>query len=256
MNRINYYDLDARGALKFSAFLRMVHIAADENATDLGVGFKQLMPLGMSFVLQRFSASAVRLPAYGEGVSIATWPAALERGTFIRKGEMCDPEGNKLIEWASLWLLFDINERKILRPAALPVQLTGIGDQGVALNPQKVDIPSGEISGESGTGMMRHSQYTHRVRYADTDTNNHMNNAVYGDLAGNAVFEARAGDILNAGTLPDGWRQLHLNYLAEARPGEEINVTACKSNKAFYVSGEVSTAENEKNRRIFTAQIQ
>lgn len=246
--RITYYDLDARGGLKFSAFLRMAHIAADENATEMGVGFAQLMPLGMSFVLQRFSAVAARLPVYNEAVFIATWPAALERGTFIRKGEMRDQDGNKLIEWASLWLLFDVNERKILRPTALPVQLTGLGDQGVALNPQKIEAP-----GENADAVTPHSAYMHTVRYADTDTNNHMNNAIYGDLAGNGVFDGTKKH--DEDTLTNGWRQLHLNYLAEVRPGEVINVTAVKANETYWVTGETNEADETKPRRIFTAQI-
>jgi medium-chain acyl-[acyl-carrier-protein] hydrolase len=235
---ISYYDLDYRGRLKFSAFLRMVHIAADFNATELGVGFLQLMPLGMSFVLQRFSAKALRLPEYSEEVLIRTWPGAIERGTFIRKGDMLDKKSQKLIEWASLWLLFDIRERKILRPSVLPVELSGLGDLGVTTNPEKIIIPNDwPIWGQP------FNQHTHTVRHADIDTNNHMNNAVYGDLVSNAA----GGGSTSPAT--SGWTQFHINYLAETRLNDEIDITARKNENETLITGDVS------GRRSFTAQV-
>ena len=59
-HRITYYDLDFRGQVKLSAILRMVHIAADVNAKELGIGFSVLHPLNISFVLQRFGLGISR----------------------------------------------------------------------------------------------------------------------------------------------------------------------------------------------------
>jgi acyl-ACP thioesterase len=229
---ITYYDLDCNGKLKFSAFLRMVHIAADENAKELGVGFADLAPRGMTFVLQRFSAIAAALPPYAEAVEINTWPAAIERGTFIRKGEMRDKKSRKLMEWASLWLLFDLNERKILRPSALHVELTGLGDMGTTVTPEKIDLPAGWPE----WGQPHHA-YAHTVRRADVDTNMHMNNSIYGDLVTSAVL------------MPSDWAQFHINYLAETRLEDEIAVTSRVSGNEILIAGEAN------NRRSFTARV-
>jgi len=238
---ISYYDLDCNGTLKFSAFLRMVHIAADINATELGVGFAQLAPLGMSFVLQRFSAQVYEaLPAYGEEVQIRTWPASIERGTFIRKGEMLDKKSRKRLEWASLWLLFDLNERKILRPAALPVDfaLMGLGDQGTTVVPEKVDIPADWLAWEQP-----HNAYTHTVRYAEVDTNKHVNNAVYGDWAANAAAHPSEEAAFR-------WQAFHINYLAETRLNDEIAVTSRKGD-----NGDILIVGESGARRSFTARV-
>lgn len=234
--RINYYDLDCHGKLKFSAFLRLVHIAADVNATALGVGFTDLMPRNMSFVLQRFSAKAARLPEYGEEVILRTWPAAIERGTFIRKGDIHDKKGQKQLEWASLWLLFDINERKILRPSVLPVELTGLGDMGVTTSPAKI-----EISNHWPEWGQPHSQHTHTVRFADVDTNKHMNNAIYGDLVNNAA--------LPSPPLTTDWTELHINYLNETRLDDKITVTARRNENEILIVGETT------ERKSFTARV-
>lgn len=239
MVKISYYDLDRYGRLKFSALLRMVHIAADENASELGIGYAQLAPLGISFVLQRFSAAATRLPVYGEEVAVRTWPAAVARGLFTRKGEMRDTHNEKIMEWASLWLLFDLNARKILKPTALPVTDTATllqGDQGAAIEPEKI------IIADFDTTPAPHFAYPHTVRYADTDTNAHMNNAIYGDLVGNATF----ANLPN----PAPWTRLDINYQAEARPADIIQVNAWQAGNKTLVMGESAA------RTVFTARVE
>jgi len=232
--RVNYYDLDMCGKIKPSALLRMVHIAADENATQLGVGFHVLHPLNITFVLQRFGLSLTRMPAYDENVTIRTWPAAISRGTFIRKGDMYDADGEKIMEWASLWLLFDLAERKIIKPTALPVELQALGDMGVAIEPKKIDLPA-----DFGSPF---SSYIHTVRYAEVDTNMHMNNSIYGDLIGNAMFPTGEQDA-------KPWKQLQINYQAETRLNEKIEVTARRDENTCLITGHVS------GRVAFTARV-
>jgi len=233
--RITYYDLDFSGKVKLSAILRMVHIAADANANQLGIGFATLHPLNISFVLQRFGLKIARMPAYDETVNIRTWPAEMARGTFIRKGDMYDANGLKIMEWASLWILFDIAERKILKPSALPVPVPSLTDINVDIAPERIVMPS-----EPQTPFF---EYTHTVRYAEVDTNMHMNNSIYGDLVGNGVF-----GMLEQKSYPD-WKEVQINYLGEARPGDEIKITAHKDDDAIFVSGKTP------ERAAFAAKI-
>ena len=234
--RITYYDLDYRGKIKLSALLRMVHIAADVNARELGVGYDALAPLGMTFVLQRFGVSIARMPAYNEDVTIRTWPSDVSKGTFLRRGDMYDAKGEKIMEWASLWLLFDINARRVLRPSALPVTLEGLGSEGVEIMPEKIALPE-----DFGRAF---SQYSHTVSYRDVDTNMHVNNSIYGDLIGNAIFQASKIDM----PMQD-WKQVQINYLAEVRFGEDVAVSASQDGDGFIVKGE------SNGRVAFTARI-
>ncbi|MCL2049525.1 MAG: thioesterase [Defluviitaleaceae bacterium] len=236
-HRINYYELDLNGRLKLSALSKIVQTAADINATEIGVGFKSLVKANMSFVLQRFAFGIERLPEYDETVEIRTWPSSIERGTWLRKGDGALPLSSdspmvgmsprsldglpvnkKLLEWTSQWILFDIASRKILRPSALPVSLTEYGDNGVTIAPRRIVLPQSEVT----------AQYTHTVRRADVDTNNHMNNSVYLDL------------VCNVTDTPANIREIQINYLAEARLGEEIIVTARQAEGSVFVAGEVN----------------
>lgn len=216
--RITYYDLDFNGKIKLSAILRMVHIAADVNANELGIGFATLFPLNMSFVLQRFGLKIHRMPMYDEIVTVRTWPADVARGTFIRSGDMYDQNGKKVMEWSSLWILFDLASRSILKPSALPMEIPRMMDISVDINPEKVSLSQGKTQ----------NCYIHTVRYADVDTNMHMNNSIYGDLIGNAIFA-------NEGI--GEWKEVQINYLGETRLGEEINITTYKDDDSFLVIG-------------------
>jgi len=231
--RITYYDLDLRGSLKLSAFLRMVHIAADANAHDLGIGFERLSPMGISFVLQRFGLGIKRTPAYNEAVTLRTWPDGVSRGTFLRKGDMYDERGEKIMEWASLWILFDVNARKILKPSVLPVTMPDFVDLGVKVSPNKIELPP-----DFGTPF---SSYTHTARYAEVDTNIHMNNSIYGDLIGNALFPGSAHQNESPhepGLLtPDEWSEVQINYLTETRMGEDVQVSARYADGTYLISG-------------------
>ena len=233
--RISYYDLDFAGNIKLSAFLKMVHIAADVNATDLGVGFDVLEPLNITFILQRFCVKFLRMPLYGEEVRLRTWAADIIRGIFLREGDMYDINNNKLIEWASQWILFNKKERKILKPSALPVSFKTTKKQGVGIAPIKVtyDPDFGE----------EYSRYTHEVRYSEVDTNMHMNNSVYGDLIGNS---------LNPTCSLPGLRikEVQINYQHEIKHGEKVLVTAAKNKDSLQITGLL----NEK--RTFVANVE
>jgi acyl-ACP thioesterase len=212
----------------------MVHIGADINAADMGIGFMDLKPLNMGFVLSRFGLSINRMPVYDEWVDIRTWPASIERGAFIRKGEMLDASGKKLMEWTSMWVLFDTQTRRILRPSALPVAIEAMGDLGVATNAEKVDL-----SVDLGEEV---SSYTHTVRYCEVDTNLHMNNSMYGDMIGNVLYM----DEKNAST---HWKSVQINYLAEARINEQIQVTCHSKGNTFTVIGKSG------DKTVFAAEV-
>jgi len=218
--QITYYDLDFNGKIKLSAILRMVHIAADVNANELGIGFATLFPLKMSFVLQRFGLKIHRMPMYDEVVTIRTWPADMARGTFIRNGDMYDQNGKKIMEWSSLWILFDLANRSILKPSALPIEVPTMTGIAVDVKPEKVNVSQGD--------MQACHQHIHTVRYADVDTNMHMNNSIYGDLIGNAVFASEG---------VEEWKEVQINYLGETRLDEEIKITTYKDDNSFLVVG-------------------
>ncbi|MCL1842460.1 MAG: thioesterase, partial [Defluviitaleaceae bacterium] len=97
-----------------------------------------------------------------------------------------------------------------------------------SIMPEKIVLPT---PGE--TPFQLFSEYTHIVRHAEVDTNRHMNNSMYGDLIGNALFPS-----MEAAESAGDWREVQINYLAETRFGEEIKVSAYRENNQFIVVGD------------------
>lgn len=234
-HRITYYDLDMAGRMKISALLRMVHIAADIDATRLGIGFSEMSRLNMTFILQRFALRMARMPEYNEVVQLRTWPDSVARGTFLRKGDMRDENGTKIMEWTSLWILFDTAERKILKPTvlfdAVPEFKEAASGTDYGILPERIILPD---------SCEEFSRYTHTVRFSEVDTNIHMNNSIYGDLINNALGGAK------------NWREMQLNYTAETRLDDEIDVAAYRDRDTFYVKG-VSGERMSFAARVITA---
>ena len=231
-SQINFYDLNSRGDVKLTALLKHINIAAGTNADAIGVGLDVTVPLNLAFVVQRFGLRIFDWPTHRQTVKIRTWPSEIAKGTFIRRGDMWDVDGNKMMEWTSLWVLIDIKERKVKRPKALPIELPQYGTMGVEVEGQKIDVL------ENAKLL---ASYPHTVRYSELDINMHMNNAVYGDLIANVV---------ELGKVPyKKWREVQFNYLNEALLGDEINVECRKTEDALYVTGE------SQNRSVFSAKI-
>ncbi|MCL2421992.1 MAG: thioesterase [Defluviitaleaceae bacterium] len=233
--QINFYDLDGRGDVKLTALLKHINLAAGANADEIGVGLETTIPMGLAFVIQRFALRIFKWPVYNQTVTIRTWPAEIAKGTFRRNGDMWDKEGNKLAEWTGLWVLIDINERKVRRPKALPIDLPAYGGMGVTVEAEKIEIP------EDGQLM---ASYPHVVRFSETDINMHMNNAVYGDLIAN-VLEISENPLSHA----PNWQEVQFNYIAETKVDEEVNVQLRQSEKNMFVSGIVD------DKLVFTAVV-
>ena len=232
---MSFYDMGMRGDIKLTALLKHINLAAGANADDLGIGINYTLSRGLTFVIQRFALRVYDWPSYRQQVKIRTWPAGIERGTFRRNGDMWDKNGKKLAEWTGLWVLIDVKERKVRRPKALEIELPKHGPMDVSVEAHKLEIPE---------EAKLTASYRHVVRFSDADINQHMTNAVYGDLIAN-VIEIAETPFSNIKL----WEEIQFNYLVEAKVGEEINVVCRQLGDALYIEGIV------EDKTIFMATV-
>lgn len=232
---ISFYDLDARGDVTLTALLKHINLSAGANANDLGIGINDTLPLGLTFVLQRFALRIYDWPVFGQEVTIRTWPAEISKGAFRRNGDMTSLDGKKLAEWTGLWVLIDINKRKVKRPKALPVTLPEHGLLDVTIEADKIEVPqNAELI----------ASYPHIVRFSEIDVNKHMNNANYGNLIAN-VLEISESPL----KIATKWREVQFNYLAETKRDEEVVVEFRQLGEDLYVTG------TEQDRMVFVAKV-
>jgi len=218
---ISFGDLDANGDIKLTALLKYISESAFFNAEDLGIGLEKTLPTGLVFLIQRFGMKINQLPEMGQNVTVRTWPGEIARSAFKRYGDIQDADGNRLIEWETLWVLVDINERKIKRPSAFPIEFPHYGKCDVTMESEKIKIP------EEAEAI---ASYNHLVRFSELDINMHMNNAIYGDLVANVLSLQDCPGVKE-------WQEVQFNYIHEAKLGDEVVVDACKRENDLYVLG-------------------
>lgn len=232
--RISFYDLDANGDIKLTALLKYIGEAAFYNAEDLGIGLEKTLKTNLAFIIQRVGVRIFKIPEIKQEIVVRTWPGEITRSAFKRYGEICSEDGDKLIEWESLWVLIDIDERKIKRPSSFSTQLPCHGKLNVDVVADKI-IPPEEKE--------RHAGYSHTVQFSELDVNWHMNNAIYSDLIANVLSLNTSSPKINT------WKEVKFNYIHEAKFGDEIVVNAYQSDDRLYITGSL------EEKAIFTAEI-
>jgi len=239
----NFYDINARGDVTLTALLKHINLAAGMNAEKLGIGTDTIIPMGITFVLQRFSIRIMQWAKFKQTAIIQTWPAEITKGAFRRNGDLYDENGSKIAEWTGLWVLIDFKERRVRKPKVLVMEIPSHGLLGVNIEVKKFEMPKNAVT---------FSKYTHNVQFSDADVNFHMNNAIYGDLIANVaekIAEKAVQTPKIAENPPNNWQELHFNYLAEAKIGDKILVECKHLNEKLYIIG------TTEQHTVFTAEI-
>ena len=230
--KINFYDLDAEGNMKLTALLKYINDASWYSAEAIGVGMRDTLKYDMVFLMQRFGIKIFNIPKMDETIKIRTWPGQSTRSAFKRQGVICSAGDEVIIEWESLWVLIDINERRIKRPNQLPIEFPTYGKQGVEIAAKKIKIPT----------TTKLASYHHIVQYSELDVNGHMNNAIYADLVTNILAKIEKHSM-------NSHKEVQFNYVNEAKLYDEILVECHCSVDTIYITGICDEAV------VFTAEI-
>lgn len=219
--KIGFFDLDAFGKMRLTALIKYINDASWYNAQLLGAGMEEMLKSDMIFILQRLGIQIFSLPKLDDIITIKTWPGGMTRSAFKRNGEVLNAAGEKIIEWESLWVLVDVNERKIKRPTQSPVAFPLYGKLGVQIEATRVKVPE---------AAKKLTAYYHNVQYSELDINGHMNSAIYADLVANVLSKIDKQSIENM-------KNIQFNYVNEAKLNDEVLVECSASDDATYVSG-------------------
>lgn len=218
---LHFYDCDCYKRAKLSSIMKFIAEVAGLDYSVKGYGHQYLWDRGMVFLLSRTNIQIDRLPLNNETITISTWEQGKKGSQFIRPFELFDEKGEKIISAVTTWLLVDPISRKILRPEQfngfMPARQDKLPDCDI---PGKLRMPEG------GSLVGRRV-----IRYSDLDSNGHVYNAVYGDIA---------CDILPAAVLEKPIRGFQINYQTEAVLGEELELYLAPDptdNGGYYIEG-------------------
>ena len=223
-SRVRYSEIDENGTLSVTAAVNYLQDCSTFQSEDIGRGVRYLTDHGKAWWLSSWQIVFDRCPGLGEPVTIATYPYDFKGIYGYRNFMILDREGNYLVRANSVWFLFDLKAGRPVRVTEEDVSCYG----AVHAEPLKMEHASGKIAPlkeyEEGRAV---EVVRHHI-----DTNHHVNNAKYAEIA--------------AEYLPEGFRtgELRIEYRKAAVLGDWIVPRIGRDDGAVTV--ELSSPEGER----------
>jgi len=169
---IQYSELEKDGRIGICTILNYFQDVSTEHTEKLGYGMTRLSKEGLAWIMRTINASVRRFPHFGEKLKIYTWTTGFEK-MFGKRSFMAKDEcGETVATAASLWALVDTKQEKPVRVNDEIIRLYGIEENTV----------EEYIRREPDTGEVALAgEYT--VQRRDIDTNNHVNNVKFVEIA-------------------------------------------------------------------------
>lgn len=166
---IRAYDVDFNNKIKISSVFNLLQDVAAVHADNLGLGFKDLYKHDFAWVLSWVKLNIEEYPAFGDSVSIKTWPRCKFKLYSMRDYSMHTGDGKILLNATSAWLPINTKTKRITDTKNLPQEIFYQPDL-IAVD----EFPDKIIAG-AAQEILLHKKF----RYTDIDVNQHVNNTRY-----------------------------------------------------------------------------
>lgn len=217
--RIYTYQTDMNARLRPGALLELMQEMAGGHAELLGVGRDTLLAMNLVWVLTRLEVHMDSWPVFGSTLTIETFPLPNRRWFFPRAFIFRDEEGRQIGCASSLWVLLDVNERRMVRPDPI---LSLMPDNSDLTAPLGMPSTVAECPGEALV-------FQYSPVYTDLDVNAHVNNTRYLDWCCNALGAA----ILSTHELS----AFAINFNQEVLPEQQLRNELRRQGEQFSFSG-------------------
>lgn len=172
-SRIRYSEADSEGKLTMASLLNYFQDSSTFHSEDIGLGVRYFKEVHQVWVLSSWQIVVERYPELCERVIIGTQPYDMKGFLGYRNFAMMTESGEYLAKANSIWSLLDLDQGK---PVAVSEEMTrkyGIGEKlDMEYAPRKITIPG---DGKTGEAIV--------VRQHHLDTNHHVNNGQFVDMA-------------------------------------------------------------------------
>lgn len=210
---------DMRGAWKPGAILEAMQETAGMHSCIFGLGRDEMARLGLGWVISRLKVEFERVPQVGERVIVETYPTPSRHLFFPRSHIFRDAQGNQLGAAHTLWLVMDLESRRMVK-----------SDEVLAKIPENADMkPATGMPGAVRPleGEIKRSAIV--PQFTDLDSNAHVNNARYLDWCLNALGMEIMREKCVTG--------FEANYDAELRLGDELRAELTVQGDSFAFCG-------------------
>ena len=226
--------VDRYGRMKPSQILYLAQDMGGRHSALMSLDYDTLAGRNLFWAVTRHRVQVSRMPMQGETLRLETWPLPTTRAAFPRSVVAYDAQGNEVFRCITLWVLMDLNTRKMIVPGKSGIIVAG------TLRGNELPAPNGLIPKPLGT------QTSRTVAFTDLDRNGHMNNT-------------RCLDWI-ADLLPSRFHESHtvtdftVCYLAEARELQELRMNWDMSDGCT-LQVDATTGAGEETHRVFSAKL-
>lgn len=210
-------DCDLHSRMRLDALFVAMQEGGERHALSLGAGYSAMQGRGLFFALARIHVSTLRAPRCGEKVVHTTWPGNMNRFFCPRYHVFSLADGTPLAAAGALWVMLDINQRRIVSPQKVQLDFPDNSDL-----PAPIDLPM-RLPALVGDGAQE--VFPRVPAYTDFDINGHVNNTKYiawmCDALGIDSFDgAYIGDLV-------------AGYEKEIRAHDPLRLTLSRQGDAF-----------------------
>ena len=177
--RIRYSECGTDNKIKIPAIINYFQDCTTENSEKLGVGFAYLREKKRAWILNSWQVFVRRRPEVGEKIEVSTWATGFKGVFGPRDFVMKTADGEELASAHSLWVYVDTETGRPLKPDKEEIDTYEVEE------PLPIESVSRKIKLPEEAQVVD----TFTVRKYHIDTNHHVNNSKYIELAYEAVPE-------------------------------------------------------------------
>lgn len=215
-SRVRYSEVDESQQLSVTGIINYLQDCSTFQSEDLELGIDYLRKHHRAWWLSSWQIVIERAPKLGEEIVISTWPYDFKGIYGYRNFTIQGRQGEYLVKANSVWFFFDTEAGRPVRVGEKDVRGYGTaGDTKLDMEyaPRRIALPS-EYEEAPGIAVGRHH----------IDTNHHVNNAQYVEIAREV--------------LPEGIKicELRVEYKKAAVLGDMMHPRVSREDNSFTVA--------------------
>ncbi len=175
--RIGLTMLNKKNELSNKGLLSIFGDAAEMHSASVGYGVTNLSTTKQSWALLNWKIRIYRRPKHGEMVTVKTWTKPNAKLHSYRDFELYDSDENLIAIGTSKWVPIDMYTHKIVKLADEVMEKYQPEDKNVFDDEESITLPKLAELDDYSVSL------SYKIRRADIDINDHVNNLCYLDMA-------------------------------------------------------------------------
>lgn len=172
---IDYDYVDKNNRLTYKGFSKYMCAAATAHSDAVGYGLKAYAQTHLSWLLLGWKMEIYDRPACNEKIHIETWSAGAEKVCSYRDYKIYDKNNNLIAIASSKWALYNLETASLVK--ITPEIMEAFH------NDENTHVFSEKVSKVTVPKLDCLNTYNYSIMRRDIDTNQHVNNGKYFDIA-------------------------------------------------------------------------